>query len=162
VGPDPKQWLARILRSEVLDSGDPVRWAEQVLAWAPSRAYDNRVFVLAVNHAGSVRDEENGCDPALGDAQGIHHGPGFAFSVVPDGRLLAESTRRHNDERIAQYIQPTTLWAYFLYKRTILPSIDKSLPLPDVSVNVFALVPFISQRATQWPSNRSSILLGLS
>jgi len=78
----------------------PEEWAEQVLAWAPSRAYDNRVFVLGVNHAGGVRDEEGACDTALGDAHGIHHWPGYSFSVGPDGRLLAESTRNHNNERM--------------------------------------------------------------
>ena len=79
---------------------EPEEWAEQVLAWAPSRAYDNRVFVLGVNHAGNVRDEENSCEPALGDAEGVHHWPGYSFSAGPDGRLLAESTRHHNDERM--------------------------------------------------------------
>jgi len=78
----------------------PGEWAEQVLRWAPSRGYDSRVFVLGVNHAGSVKDEKHLCLLALGDADGIHHWPGYSFAAGPDGALLAESARDHNGERM--------------------------------------------------------------
>ena len=79
---------------------DPKLWREQVLRWAPARAYDNRVFVVAVNHAGNVRDEDNVVDVAWAETGEIHRWPAYSFVVDPSGELIAESARDHNNERV--------------------------------------------------------------
>ena len=78
----------------------PDKWASQVLAWAPARAYDNRVFALGVNHAGDVTDEQGLEQADWVGPDRVHRWPGYSFAVDPAGQLMAESARDHNRERI--------------------------------------------------------------
>lgn len=75
------------------------KWAQQVMRWAPSRAYDNRVFVLGVNHAGDVRDDEGLAVSRWATAGATHRWPGYSFAIGPDGATLRESPRAHNRPR---------------------------------------------------------------
>jgi len=78
----------------------PDAWANHVLAWAPSRACDNRVFVLGVNHAGDVFDDGKVAGASWVKPGELHQWPGYSFAVGPTGTLLAESSRSHNRERM--------------------------------------------------------------
>ncbi len=79
---------------------DPLRWPDQVMAWAPARAFENRTFVVAVNHAGDVADEENICGADWVAPGQVHRWPGFSFVVGPSGKVIGESTRQHNRQRL--------------------------------------------------------------
>lgn len=79
---------------------DPLQWPDQVLTWAPARAYENRVFILAVNHSGDIVDDQSVCGASWIEAGATHRWPGYSFAVGPDGVVLAESDRDHNRERI--------------------------------------------------------------
>jgi len=79
---------------------DPLMWPDQVLSWAPARAYENRTFVIAVNHAGDVMDKEGLCGAAWVEPNVMHHWPGYSFVVSPGGQVIAESTRNHNRQRL--------------------------------------------------------------
>jgi predicted amidohydrolase len=79
---------------------DPLNWADQVLTWAPARAYENRVFVVAVNHAGDVEDKEDLCGASWVKPGEMHRWPGYSFVVSPSGEVIAESARDHNQQRL--------------------------------------------------------------
>ncbi len=79
---------------------DPLDWPDQVLAWAPARAYENRAFVVAVNHAGDVMDKRGLCGADWVEPGQMHHWPGYSFVVSPGGEVIAESARDHNRERL--------------------------------------------------------------
>ena len=79
---------------------DPLQWPDQVMAWAPARAFENRTFVVAVNHAGDVMDEEDICGAAWVEPGQMHRWPGFSFVVGPGGQVIGESTRQHNRQRL--------------------------------------------------------------
>ena len=77
---------------------EPEAWPNQVLCWAPARAYENRVFVLGVNHAGNVADEEGICEASWVEPGALHRWPGYAFAIDPSGEIIGESDRNGNDE----------------------------------------------------------------
>ncbi len=79
---------------------DPLQWPDQVLTWAPARAYENRTFVVAVNHAGDVMDERGICGATWIEPGEMHRWPGYSFVVSPSGQLIAASTRAHNRQRL--------------------------------------------------------------
>lgn len=79
---------------------DPRAWPAQVGAWAPARAYENRVFVAAVNAAGDVHDADGVCATSWAPAGAVHRWPGYAFALDPSGALLAESSRAHNGQNL--------------------------------------------------------------
>ncbi len=79
---------------------DPLVWPDQVLTWAPSRAYDNRTFVVATNHAGDIRDEDGVAGSSWIEPGAVHRWPGYAFALDPGGALLAESGREDNREHM--------------------------------------------------------------
>ena len=81
-------------------AAEPGDWHHEVLKYAPSRAYDNRVFVVGFNHAGQVADARG---LAVANPQGlegieewappgtIHRWPGYNFAIDPTGSVIAES-----------------------------------------------------------------------
>ncbi len=79
---------------------DPLAWSRQVLTWAPARAYENRVFVAGVNHAGDVVDDQRLAGGHWIEPGATHRWPGYSFVVGPDGAVLAESDRDHNRPRL--------------------------------------------------------------
>ena len=79
---------------------DPLAWPDQVLTWAPSRAYDNRTFVVATNHAGDIPDEDGIAGSSWIEPGALHRWPGYAFALDPGGQLVAESGRRDNREHM--------------------------------------------------------------
>ena len=75
-------------------------WRQGVMKWMPARACDNGVFVIVVNHAGNVTDPRGVAEKRCAHSDGTHRWPGCSFIVSPDGTILAESDRTHNDERM--------------------------------------------------------------
>ncbi|MDA0658800.1 MAG: carbon-nitrogen hydrolase family protein [Planctomycetota bacterium] len=84
-------------------------WQDEHMPFIPSRAYDNRMFVVGVNHGGEVRDVEGN---ALANPEGqegvlewaprgsLHHWTGYAFAINPMGRLIAEADRTDHGEKL--------------------------------------------------------------
>ena len=87
----------------------PEDWMKDVMVYAPSRAYDNRIFVVGVNHAGEVTDDRG---YALANPEGrpgieewapvgtTHRWPGYSFAISPMGTLLNETERSTRKENI--------------------------------------------------------------
>src|SRR5206468_10459706 len=44
-------------RNSINEPARPGDWKKELMAYAPARAYDNRIFVVGFNHAGEVRDD---------------------------------------------------------------------------------------------------------
>jgi len=89
---------------------DPLAWPDQAQRWAPARAYENRVFVVGVNHAGNVIDEDRIAGASWVEAGALHRWPGYSFAVSPSGELIDGSARDHNDERMLVVdLDPATL-----------------------------------------------------
>ena len=88
------------------DPAEPGDFAREVLKWAPSRAYDNRVFVMGVNHGGEVADPEG---RAVANPLGredveewaprgtVHRWPGYSVAIDPHGNIIAETDRATHD-----------------------------------------------------------------
>jgi predicted amidohydrolase len=73
-------------------AAEPQDWAREIRVWAPSRAYDNRIFVLGVNHGANVTDARgdvvNNPRMAPGVEEwalpgSVHGWPGYSFVVAP-------------------------------------------------------------------------------
>ena len=79
---------------------DPRAWADEVLRWAPARAYENRAFVIAVNHAGDVEDKDHVCGTSWVEPGGTHHWPGYSFAIDPSGEMIVQSVRNRTDQRL--------------------------------------------------------------
>jgi len=96
-------------RNSLNEPARPEDWKRELMAYAPSRAYDNRIFVVGVNHAGAVRDERGW---AVANPCGLpgaeewappgttHLWPGYAFAVNPLGQVFAESPTAHGVENL--------------------------------------------------------------
>ena len=96
-------------RSSLKGPAEPEDWLKEVMLWAPARAYDNRIFVVGVNHAGEVLDERG---LAVGNPEGrpdeeewappgtTHRWPGYSFAINPMGAVFAESDRSSRDENM--------------------------------------------------------------
>jgi predicted amidohydrolase len=94
-------------RSSLNEPARPEEWKGELMAWAPARAYDNRIYVVGVNHAGDVRDERG---LAVANPEGnpaveewappgtVHRWPGYCFALSPRGVLCAESEQAGRDE----------------------------------------------------------------
>ncbi|MCH2210687.1 MAG: hypothetical protein MK110_05260 [Fuerstiella sp.] len=81
-------------------SQDPQEWPAQVARWASARAYENRVFVLGVNHAGNVADDDRIAGASWVEPGAMHRWPGYSFAIDPGGEWISESARDHNHERL--------------------------------------------------------------
>ena len=79
---------------------DPLDWPAEITRWVPSRAEDNGVFLVVVNHAGDVPDPRGIADVQCAHPDGLHRWPGYSFVVAPDGKVTGESDRTHNRERM--------------------------------------------------------------
>lgn len=87
----------------------PGDWQDEHMPFIPSRAYDNRMFVVGVNHGGEVRDVGGN---AIANPEGetgvlewapqgsLHRWTGYAFAISPMGRLIAEADRTHHGEKM--------------------------------------------------------------
>ena len=96
-------------RNSLNRPAQPEDWMKEVMRWAPSRAYDNRIFVVGVNHAGDVRDD---CGYAVANPDGrpeeeewaprgtTHRWPGYSFIIGPQGTVLNEADRTRRDENM--------------------------------------------------------------
>lgn len=90
-------------------AAQPGDWQDEHMPFIPSRAYDNRIFVVGVNHGGEVRDVEGnaianpeGQESGLKWAPGgsVHRWTGYAFAINPMGRLIAEADRADHAEKM--------------------------------------------------------------
>ncbi|MCH2202525.1 MAG: carbon-nitrogen hydrolase family protein [Fuerstiella sp.] len=81
-------------------SQDPLVWPAQVARWAPARAYENRIFVMGVNHAGNVADDDCIAGASWIEPGAVHRWPGYSFAIDPGGEWIGESACDHNDERL--------------------------------------------------------------
>lgn len=98
---------------------EPANFARELLKWAPSRAYDNRVFVMGINHGGEVADPEGhavanplGCEGVEEWAPPgtVHRWPGYSFAIDPHGNLIAESDRAtHESTMLLADLDPNAL-----------------------------------------------------
>jgi predicted amidohydrolase len=78
----------------------PHEFAREIRKWAPSRAFDSRIFVVGLNHAGEVADP-NGYAVANPDGRAgveewappgtVHRWPGYNFAIDPAGDIFAET-----------------------------------------------------------------------
>jgi predicted amidohydrolase len=84
----------------------PEQFSSDIRHWAPSRAYDNRIFVAGVNHAGRVHDpcglamscpDEDAGDREWAPPGTFHQWPGYAFVIDPAGEIVAETARAAHD-----------------------------------------------------------------
>jgi predicted amidohydrolase len=101
------------------EPAQPADWRPEVMSWAPARAYDNRIFVVGVNHAGEVNDPHGFAvaNPAkLLDVEewappgSLHRWPGYNFAVGPTGKVIAESDSVRNAENmLVMDLDPTLL-----------------------------------------------------
>ena len=96
-------------RSSLGEAAQPGDWVNELMCWAPARAFDNRVFVVGVNHAGDVEDRRGyavanheGADgiEEWAPAGSVHRWPGYCFAISPRGRVCAESDRSKHDENV--------------------------------------------------------------
>lgn len=78
----------------------PQAWAEQVLQWAPAKAYENRVFVVGFNHAGDVLDDNGIAAASWLEPGSPHRWPGYCFAISPDGQVIAATSNENNDEKM--------------------------------------------------------------
>jgi predicted amidohydrolase len=96
-------------RNSLNQAARPEEWVEELMCWAPARAYDNRVFVVGVNHGGEVRDDRGlavaNTDGRPGEEEWappgtVHRWPGYSFAISPRGAVFAESDRSQRDENM--------------------------------------------------------------
>jgi len=96
-------------RNSLNQAARPEDWVKELMYWAPARAYDNRVFVVGVNHGGEVRDDRALAVANPGGRPGeeewappgtIHRWPGYSFAINPLGAVFAESDRSQRDENM--------------------------------------------------------------
>ena len=97
----------------------PGDWKEEYMPFIPSRAYDNRIFVVGVNHGGEVTDSAGN---AIANPQGrpdveewapqgtTHRWTGYAFAVDPRGQVIAEADPRdHSEKMLTVELDPAAL-----------------------------------------------------
>ncbi len=91
------------------EPAQPEDWRKELMAWAPSRAYDNRIFVVGVNHGGEVIDERGYAlanpenrpgELEWAPAGTSHRWPGYLFGIDPLGQIFSETDRHNNDEKM--------------------------------------------------------------
>jgi predicted amidohydrolase len=89
-------------------TADAGTWVDKVFRYAPSRAYDNQIFVVGFNHAGRVPDPDGYAATQPDYPAGTTHlWPGYCFALGPDGDLLAESDRfRHESNMLVVDLDP--------------------------------------------------------
>ena len=87
----------------------PGDWAGEIRRWAPSRAFDNRIFVVGFNHAGVVADANGHAVANPHGLDGIeewappgtdHRWPGYGFALDPGGNFIAESNRADHESKL--------------------------------------------------------------
>jgi predicted amidohydrolase len=91
------------------EAAQPGDWQVEHMPFIPSRAYDNRIFVVGVNHGGEVIDVHGN---AIANPEGRedilewaptgsrHRWTGYAFAISPTGQLLAETDSTNHDEKM--------------------------------------------------------------
>ncbi len=96
-------------RSSAGKRAEPGDWAQEVSRWTPARAFDNKVFVVGVNHGGAVRDPHG---RALANPYGkpdveewapagsLHQWTGYCFVLDPEGRLVIEANPQCHEQNM--------------------------------------------------------------
>ncbi len=96
-------------RNSLNQPAKPEDWMNEVMIFAPSRAYDNRIFVVGFNHAGAVRDDQGYALANPDDRPDVeewapvgttHRWTGYSFAISPEGTLLNEADGSSRDENM--------------------------------------------------------------
>ena len=91
------------------EPAQPGDWYAEYMPFIPSRAYDNRIFVIGVNHGGEVLDSQGyavanplGSEGVEEWAPGgtLHRWTGTAFAVDPMGQLMAATDQSNHEEKM--------------------------------------------------------------
>ena len=79
---------------------EPATFAKVIRKWAPSRAFDNRVFVVGFNHGGVVADPSGYAVANPDGREGVeewappgtvHRWPGYCYAIDPAGDYIGET-----------------------------------------------------------------------